>query len=62
MKYTPIVLATPLSVVYVLNGINELLTKARFLHDKRKLMLTTFILIGGYSPEVRAFVTLIRVY
>ena len=32
----------------------------RFLHDPRAKMLTKFISIGGYLPEVRAFVTLIK--
>ena len=29
-------------------------------HDPRAKMLTKFISIGGYSPEVRAFGTLIK--
>ena len=32
----------------------------RFLHDLRAKMLTKFISIGGYSPEIRAFVTLTK--
>ena len=32
----------------------------RVLHNPRAIMLTKFISIGGYLPEVRAFVTLIK--
>ena len=32
----------------------------RFIHDPRAKMLTKYISIGGYSPGVRAFGTLIK--